>query len=61
MVRSLVVGTELAPVPVRLLEVEPDELVGVGHARAGREPVGEALVQHGAFLFGEHLIRGVRE
>ena len=58
--RTLVQRPELAPVPVRLLEVIADELVRLDELRrAFAEPVREALVQLCACRLRKRLVRRV--
>ena len=58
----VVLGAELQPQHVGLLEVIADELVRVCHRRACLEPVREALMQSGPDTpFRQHLVGGVAE
>ena len=61
--RDLGVGpAELASVARRLLEVVADDLVELDQlARVRVEPVGEALVQLGARLLRQRVVRGVAD
>ena len=63
LLRLVVDGSELRPVPVRLLEVVPDDLVPLGEMLGVDllEPVGESRVKLGSKLLRHRLVRGVAD